>query len=656
MQREEQLQASLTEQQREAADHNETRQAFTQLQADLASAERALSQERSAFESQRLEFETQLNASAREVGRLEEQLTAAQQRLDDVRTALTQREEQLQASLTEQQREAARHAETLDALAKLQRDLASAEIALDEARKEGEVQRQQFNARLAEQGIAAAELASTSDEVARLQRQLTDARQVLDQERLDSRERENRLQTQLAEDQRQAAEHAETRQALAQLQADFDAAQQLLAGLQADLADSQHVAGEERAAFKASIDDQQSRLEERVAEIARQQQAIERSQADVAQLTAALAELNGLGCELDSVRRTLEAERAAWQTERQELTARASQQEQHRVQELTQLARQISELESELETTRRRLDDERGRATENEGSSTSEGEAAPSEAEAAPSEAEAADQLLARFGEPASEVTFEAPTPGAPVSTSDLLSQFGLSTEEAEEVGREETDAPARDSSAAGEDGSWGAPEPSQAASELEGAGEDHEESIDSYMSQLMARLGNSSYTGGREESRTVAGAKTPSPQRTVEEQPEAAPLRKLRDTSEIVRRAPAPERSSDLSALREIANLNARTALDAHSRSGLSHRWLSRALFTFAALASALVCGWFGLDGNAVAVYLAVVSLGAACYCGASCLSIGRVFLASRRTAAAEAGRGSDARAEADAGNDRLC
>ena len=100
---------------------------------------------------------------------------------------------------------------------------------------------------------------------------------------------------------------------------------------------------------------------------------------------------------------------------------------------------------------------------------------------------------------------------------------------------------------------------------------------------------------------------------RTPASEPPAPVLRKparLRDPSEMVRRAPPPERSADLSALREIANMNARAAIDTHARRTLVHAWLSKAVVMLMAIAAFTVEIWFGVEGTPGCFYLAVPCL----------------------------------------------
>jgi hypothetical protein len=142
---------------------------------------------------------------------------------------------------------------------------------------------------------------------------------------------------------------------------------------------------------------------------------------------------------------------------------------------------------------------------------------------------------------------------------------------------------------------------------------EHEEDSIDDYMARLLERLGAkgvSQRTSELEPSRRPTKAPTREPERQ-EAAPE--PPKLLRDPSEMAPRAVAAESSRDLSAMRELAILNARAAIDLHERQTLIQRFFSKAFTSFVAIVAAALLFWFYLQGNEASLPLALLALAAA-------------------------------------------
>ena len=181
------------------------------------------------------------------------------------------------------------------------------------------------------------------------------------------------------------------------------------------------------------------------------------------------------------------------------------------------------------------------------------------------------------------DLAFSEPEDSAPVDTASILAKFGHSLDQDEE---DVTGTIALDTLA-----SSSFDEPS-AVDELS-SGED--ESIDDYMTQLMARVGGGDYqtqspnaaTADDEGSKTILlNSDEPKQQQTAgKEAPKhAAPL----DPSEFVPRAVAPEASSNLRALRAVANTSARSAIDRHQRRSFDNKAY---ISWFIAIVAAIVC-----------------------------------------------------------------
>ncbi|OYV84858.1 MAG: hypothetical protein B7Z73_14660 [Planctomycetia bacterium 21-64-5] len=350
-----------------------------------------------------------------------------------------------------------------------------------------------------------------------------------------------------------------------------------LSGLQTKLADAQHQIGSERSAWHDRAQSLQARLIELEQEAAAAQRAIEEERAAVRRDQLQLVELTN---ELQAAQSRFKEERRQWDEFRQ---------------------RQPQEPEAQAEAPAETAESEANTPPASPLGEIVETFLAPADTAATPSQPDAA------------EVAFEAPSPDAPVSTADLLSRFGLSLDADEHDDRERR-----------------APSPPEAggeSSDVQNASEarprpagheDEEDSIDAYMAQLMARLGKPGYAAVPEEAPRPRPAVEESPADTVAEtaaEPEDEPLppEKLRDPSEMVRRAPAPELSADLSAMREIANLNARSALDEHQQRMVYWSLMGKAMVALMGLVAAVVEGWFALEGDERAPYFAAVGLSVA-------------------------------------------
>ena len=206
------------------------------------------------------------------------------------------------------------------------------------------------------------------------------------------------------------------------------------------------------------------------------------------------------------------------------------------------------------------------------------------------------------------ELSFSAPTETAPVDTASILAKFGHMAEEEKEEESEPSyvAAPAdeldRVSVAADED------------EELDGFGE--ENSINDYMKQLMQRVGGHAVPSPPEE---------PSPEETApvevaadSDKPKTVTTSQTTplDPSEFLPRAVAPEATSNLKTLREVANTSARSAIDKHQRKRYEQFSM---IFWFAAIFSLMVGGTMIVWAKSVfsmPSYAAVGGLLLAVYC----------------------------------------
>jgi|GEM_PF-6435969 len=181
------------------------------------------------------------------------------------------------------------------------------------------------------------------------------------------------------------------------------------------------------------------------------------------------------------------------------------------------------------------------------------------------------------------ELSFSEPDDSAPIDTASILAKFGHSLEDDDEV----TGTISLDDANAAAASSY-----SDASDEVQssGGGGEGDESIDDYMTQLMARVGGGDYQA-QEKPKSSSSAGSPEKimlDSNVKKEPEpkknAAPL----NPSEFVPRAVAPEASSNLRALRAVANTSARSAIDRHQRRSFDNKAY---ICWFIAIVSAIVC-----------------------------------------------------------------
>ncbi len=157
-------------------------------------------------------------------------------------------------------------------------------------------------------------------------------------------------------------------------------------------------------------------------------------------------------------------------------------------------------------------------------------------------------------------------------------------------------------------------------------AAEEEEESIDNYMAQLMQRLGVKAPPPDDEKPKTVEKTAPFNPfQREASsatpplQEPRSETNRQRREPVDLSPRAVAPEKSVDLSALRDLANLSAEHALGRHDFKKLIVATRSKSIVTVVALAAAggLFWHWYAHHAGNIVAYAAGLSLLAALYWG---------------------------------------
>ena len=349
---------------------------------------------------------------------------------------------------------------------------------------------------------------------------------------------------------------------------------------------------------RAAVSAEQSELEIQRTALAdeRQQWESQRDEA-VAQEVARTDQFDARLAELESERRAFQQQREQWQTEQTEAKRQLDEQRQD-------LAARLSELDAQ----RGVLDEERHQweARRNELATATQQPAIAKEPQ-----------------EPAlSEPQFQAPPDKAPVDLADVFRRIGANIEM-------EEDKPALDESA------QPVRRPLDRTSQLSAAAATEtgdEESINDYMNRLMQRvrstsgeLAPASFTPPRAEAAQLSH-ETPAP---VAEP--SLPAAELRESAEMSPRTVAPENRIDLSALRELANLSAHSAISRHSRQVLIHTMYSKLAVAAVALVVGGVLLWMWKSPGALQMtfYSALVALLVAIYWGVEyALLTGRLII----------------------------
>ncbi|MGH7139026.1 MAG: hypothetical protein ACREHD_25045, partial [Pirellulales bacterium] len=626
-----------------AAQYDSAQETLQRFEAERAEAQSTFDQERTAWQTESDLRTTELNQKSLK-------FAAVSERLSQVEAELAHANEQIVRLTEEVKARAAQYDSAQETLQRFEAERAEAQSTFDQERTAWQTE---SDLRIAELNEKRRELAVASESFQRLAEKLEETQAAFDNARTSWRterearsaelsekslelaaaeERLNRLDAKRADHDLQAA-------ALREKSQQFATATEQLSRLHAELSRLQEEHAEAQAAFEQARTEWQAEQSQSSMELAA---AVERATNLEAELEAAKREIAGrsdetdnqadeerqaalerLAAELSAVRQTVDKERQLWFAERNELRAGVAEAESRNA----ALEGRLTELTDEL------VSYETPNGTEPVGSG-------PALNECVEKQPTRTEDLFASFTTPeTAEIAFQTPPSDAPVSSVDLLSRFGLSV-------HQETPEPAPPSPQRTEATT---PQPVAEAGPAKPAHadghHDEQDSIDAYMAQLMARLGKPGYAPPQE-----VAPQPPQVSETVPEPQAAAPATaprqpsKLWDPSEMGRRAAPPELATDLSAMRELANLNARAAIDTHARSALVKAWLSKALLMLLGMVTAGVETWFAMEGNEWAGYFIVPCLMIGIFWGWQYLVMSKRLHSSRDAAAEPSGEASPA------------
>lgn len=254
-------------------------------------------------------------------------------------------------------------------------------------------------------------------------------------------------------------------------------------------------------------------------------------------------QIAGLRSELEAQRAAFEEERRQWQTERTESEQPAKPQ----VEEPAALAKEPAPEPEDLEPRRQQGDTEQ-----------------------ATIESEQIDP--AADSQTPQELHFEEISEQAPVELSELFGQMGsvASSGNDDRQWEEQQSEEGEDAQLWAATGPAGRPGTGQPPPFPLPTDEEEEESIDAYMSRLMDRVRATTGVSRRESYQPPRSQPEEPPQPVPRaEQPPAAKQAAPQQPkpTKMTRRAVAPEKQADLSAMRELANLSAKTAIHRYAQ-----------------------------------------------------------------------------------------
>lgn len=322
----------------------------------------------------------------------------------------------------------------------------------------------------------------------------------------------------------------------------------------------------------AEFEARQQAWRNEVAQWHAQRQAADRQAVQCAEQVAAER------AELQAERRALAEEQSRWETERAEI--------EHR---LHIRSEELAAHQAQLEAATARLPSDRG----DTGSSA---------------DREHADRL-SRTQSTSGELEFEEVSADSPVSSQDIFRRLGNMPSFADDAPPVSVSSPTIPIRSINADA---VPSPESTDGE--------EESIDDYMARLLARVRGGAPSTGSHREPAPAEIELPSAARPIASAPASPliePVSKPASTHAPAFPRIAPETLADLRAMRELANLSARSALNRHTRQMLKRTIRSKLMVALVAVVACACLGWiwraYGRHDATLAA--AGLSLLVACY-----------------------------------------
>ncbi len=517
------------------------------------------------WESQKAQSQADLATRAAELDALQVELDSACAALDNERSEWeSRRGKALTARSTEAEQLAAQQAE----LNLQRRALEDQQAAWETRKSELEDQQAAWETRKSE---IAEQAAAHEAELQRLREEFESAREVLAGERLRWESQQNEALAARSTE----AEQLEAQQAELNLQRRALEDQQAAWGTRKSELEAQQAAWETR---KSELEAQQAAWEARKSELEAQQAAWEARKIVADQtLDDRVAGLDALRVDLESQRVSLEKERRLWETQLRDATA-------------------IQSTEAEHLATREAISDTETKPV---------------------AEAETA------------KIT--TPSTAAPVDLLAILRRTGFKIDQVEEKEQSENLKDETPDSGQAEELSIDISTPVPRPRKPVGLGGEEEVSIDEYMSHLLARSRGDSApssdptTSLFQSPSAVSPVAAPRPSSipvVPEPQPEHSEPGEL---VEMAPRAVAAEKLVDLQAMRQLANLSAKTALHKHESKRLSGNTRAKLLVTsISVVAGASLMVIYLLPGAPqIAIHGAVASLAVALLWGVRYVSL---------------------------------
>ncbi|MEN6406403.1 MAG: FHA domain-containing protein [Thermoguttaceae bacterium] len=522
-----------------------------------------LEQQRRQWEQQHQQWQSQQGEAMAKLAAEREQFAEERHRLETEKQKLAEQRQQWES---EHQESAAQLASQAEQFSVQQKSFDAETQKLAEQRRQWESEHQD----------AVAGLANQTEQISAEQEHLEAERQAL---------AEQRRQWEL--------EHQETISGLATQNEQISAA---LTDLQAQ---------------KEALDEQRRRMDAQAQQSAAE--VVEQSKRRAAESAEAEAERQSLDrqrqqwqAEQSDARQQLERQRESLDAQTIELDAKQKALDAQEI-ELNAKQKALDEQETELDAKKTALDEQRQVLEPQQAEPTPE----PAATESMTSEPSAEESATTER-----EPEFESPGAAAPVDLAEVFRRVGATVDLVDEA-QERAIEPAPPVDV----------EPKKSLETSTVASGKDEESIDDYMNRLMKRLRSTSGDADSpayapQQSRSVriaeeAAGLPAAVKKPVVPAPVAADDAKLTELSSP--RTVAPERNVDLSALRELANLSAQSAISQHARQVLMQAMYSKLMVTLVALAAGatLLWMWKTLGAAQTTFYAGLVALLVAIYWG---------------------------------------
>ncbi|NUQ63461.1 MAG: hypothetical protein HUU20_13360, partial [Pirellulales bacterium] len=398
------------------------------------------------------------------------------------------------------------------------------------------------------------------------------------------------------------------------LLADVDGQAELVRAQREQLESDRTALEEDRRAWdgrRAETEEQLARrnaeLDTHLAELLARRESLENRERELDHARSLLADLDGQAAFVRAQYEQLESDRAALEERLRAWNGQRTEMEQQLAARGKELDRREADLQQELEDLRRRQAEWKQEQCREESKDIERDATGNADTSPACGAEDNQDWQIC------DKVQFQSVSGGAPLSSLDVFRRIGTMPDLGDEDDAEST--PARPATRT----PVPPPRPPQEPT-------DDEDSVDSYMARLLERVRATSGSSSKPASYQASENAGQSPTLPTEPMPVAATLPTVRPRAdgpvELSPRAVAPEKHVDLSAMRELANFSAQTAINRHTQRKIESATRTKLLLTLLGLGVGLgmLWAWWYRGAGDLAFCGALASLSVALVWGVQC------------------------------------